>query len=144
MGELDSLLCPGIRQTDVELYEVEVQRLEPVELTVELGLAGGGDHHRVVDALAIDRFAGGEKARPNCCAGVVGLAMRECAVGIVGDGPDLGDAIGKPEAAEAVTVVDGVVGVGVGVVLPKARHDGGITGFDGTSYTSRRSGAMRR
>src|SRR5271170_1865533 len=45
VGELNSLLRPSVWQADIQLHKVEVQRLEPVELPVELGFAGSRDHH---------------------------------------------------------------------------------------------------
>ena len=144
VSELNSLLRPGVGQANVEFDEVEVQRLEAVELAVELGLAGGGDHHGVVDALAVDGFAGGEETRTDRSAGVVGFAVLEGAVGVVGDGAQFGDAVDEPETAHAVAVVDGVVGVGVGVVLPQTGHDGGVAGFDGAGHAGGWSGAVRR
>ena len=110
---------------------------------MELRFGGGGDHHGVVDALAVDGFAGGEEARADGGAGEVGLAVREGAVGVVGDAADLGDAVGEPEAAFAVAVVDGVVGVVVGVAFDEAGDDGEVAGFDGAGDAGGRRGGVR-
>ena len=60
VSKLNSLLRPSVWQANIQLHKVEVQCLEPIELPVKLGLAGGGDHHGVVDALAVNGFAGSE------------------------------------------------------------------------------------
>ena len=142
-GRTEFPALPSVGQPHVEFHEVEVEGLETVELAVELGLGGSGDHHRVVDTLAIDGFAGGEETGPGSESRVVGFAMREGTVGVVRNGANFGDAVDEPETTDAVAVVDGVVGVGVGVVLQETRKNGGVAGFDDAGYAGGRSGAVR-
>src|SRR5205823_136326 len=74
---------------------------------------------------------------------VVGFAMGKGAVGVVRNGANFGYAVDEPETAETVAVVDGVVGIGVGVVFPKAWEDSGVASFDDASDAGGGSGAVR-
>src|SRR5215469_18191738 len=109
---------------------------------MKLRLRGGGDHHGVVDALAVDGLPGIEDARACRDTGQVGLLVLDGAVGVVGDAAELGDAIGKPEAAHAVAVVDAVVGVGMNVVFEEAGKHGGVGSFDHTGDSCGRGGRV--
>ena len=126
VGELDALFGPGVGETDVELDHVEVEGFEAGELALELGFGGGGDHHGVVDALAVDGLAGVEDAGADGGSGFVAFVVLDGAVGVVGDAAEVGDAVDEPEAAHAGSVVDAVVGVWVGVALPEAGEDGAL------------------
>ena len=57
MGEVDALFRPCEGQAHVELSKVKVECLEAGNLTVELCLGGGRNHHGIVDAFAINGFA---------------------------------------------------------------------------------------
>ena len=97
---------------------------------MQLGLRSGGNHHGVVDALAIDGLAGIEESRPVCKVGLVGFAVLDGAVGVVGETFEIRDAVGEPEAAHACPVKDPVVRIRMRVRLPEAGKDCRIGGFD--------------
>ena len=141
--ELNTLLRPREGKPHVELHKVKVERFEPLELAMQLRLAGRRNHHGVVDAFAVYSFRRGEEPRPVGGAGGVGLAMRERTVRVIRDAADGSDAVDQPQAAHAVAIVDGVVRIVMRVRLPQARHHGRVTRFNRLRNAGRLRSAVR-
>src|SRR5207237_10813075 len=105
------------------------QRLAARQLPLQLRGARGRAHEVVEHALAVDRLAGSEVARPHAVARRERFPRLDRTVCGITDGVEGGDAVGHPQPAQAVAV-ELALDVLVRVRFPEAGNDGLLRGVD--------------
>ncbi len=73
--EFDHALLLQVGQAHVALDQIVLENFRALQFHLELRGTGNGDAHLVINAAPLHQIAGGENARADAHAGVVGFAV---------------------------------------------------------------------